>query len=369
MPANAITSSTIIDRRRPSLAISWPYRCTCAPSATTPSARFSAAERITLSGVRSSCETPATNSSRSCASRCARRDATSTTPMPAARISSMPRLAARFHRRVRATASSSDPSRWTSARRHTARRPSGAPMTIASLRAGSGGAAASRGSTVIWMRPPSGGGSPPGGAAAAPSPFGRVSMKREKSSILSRSRSTVASGREKSAVAVSRGQVNSACSSATRVTRRRKANRSSTGKCSAAIAGSSVCARYAVSSRARMATTSCSGSSGAAAGLRPRPPGAAAGASPSPTRFRRNQGRPTTSAGPTGSIGGPNLKRRPPNPPSRSRARSRSANRSRRCCSSGGRGASTSVVASRSKRKVEGAAWAAPGPASAERTT
>ena len=73
MPANSRICSTISVSRRPSLRTSSPVLPHCDSSSTTPSARLSAAERITASGVRSSCDTVATNSSCCRASICARR--------------------------------------------------------------------------------------------------------------------------------------------------------------------------------------------------------------------------------------------------------------------------------------------------------
>ena len=114
-PANSITCSTISVRRRPSPAMTAPYRFTCSACETTPSARFSAADLITASGVRSSCDTPATNSTCCRARRRARAADTTASAVAAARSSSTPELSARLRRRVRATAASSEPRRCCTA--------------------------------------------------------------------------------------------------------------------------------------------------------------------------------------------------------------------------------------------------------------
>ena len=83
-------------------------------SCTTPAERFCAAERMTASGVRSSCETVATNSICCAASRSDRRALSTTRPTPDASTARMPKLRYRLRRRARATAASSDPAEcWT----------------------------------------------------------------------------------------------------------------------------------------------------------------------------------------------------------------------------------------------------------------
>ena len=68
---------------------------------TTPCERFSAAERMTATGVRSSCDTPATNSICCRASRCARRDVSASSATLTVSSSSTPKLMPRLRRRAR----------------------------------------------------------------------------------------------------------------------------------------------------------------------------------------------------------------------------------------------------------------------------
>ena len=77
------SASTISVSRRPSSSISSPYRLACAGSDTIPAERFCAAERMTASGVRSSCDTVVTNSIWRAASWLARRPFTTTSTTPA----------------------------------------------------------------------------------------------------------------------------------------------------------------------------------------------------------------------------------------------------------------------------------------------
>ena len=119
MPAYCSTRSTMSPRRRASASSIWPYRFTRSPL-TTPEARFSAAERMTATGVRSSCDTPATNSICCCASRSARRDVAVSITTANVRSSRMPELMARLRRRIVPTAASSDPLWCCTSRRQRA---------------------------------------------------------------------------------------------------------------------------------------------------------------------------------------------------------------------------------------------------------
>ena len=89
-----------------------PRTCGSAPSSwTTPSARLSPAERITASGVLSSCDTAATNSICCRASSCARRVGRDEQSDAGAEQPRMLVLTSRFRRRTLLTAASSDPGR------------------------------------------------------------------------------------------------------------------------------------------------------------------------------------------------------------------------------------------------------------------
>ena len=88
-----------------------PYFLTRSGSSTTPSARLPAAAPITDTGVRSSCDTAATNSSCCRASRSARRADTTISPIAVASSARMPELRMKLRVRAAATAASSDPAR------------------------------------------------------------------------------------------------------------------------------------------------------------------------------------------------------------------------------------------------------------------
>ena len=105
-------------RRRPSFSISSPYRLACSGSSTTPADRFCAADLMTASGVRSSCETVATNSICCAASFSDLRALITIRPTPAINTPRMPKLVVRFRRRACATASSSDPAPCCRMMRH-----------------------------------------------------------------------------------------------------------------------------------------------------------------------------------------------------------------------------------------------------------
>ena len=93
-------------------------------SVTTPCARLSAAAPITDTGVRSSCDTPATNSICCRASACARRAAITISPTLTVISMSMPKLRARLRQRAWLTAASSEPARCrTSSRQRSASSP------------------------------------------------------------------------------------------------------------------------------------------------------------------------------------------------------------------------------------------------------
>ena len=109
MPANSRICSTISVSRRPSFRTRSPYFRICSSSRTTPSARLSPADRITASGVRSSCDTAATNSICWRASSCARRVERISRPTLAPSTARMLELMRRFRRRPAFTAPSSDP--------------------------------------------------------------------------------------------------------------------------------------------------------------------------------------------------------------------------------------------------------------------
>ena len=137
-PAYCSTLSTISPRRRASPSMTRPYCLTRSLLPTTPCDRFSAAERITAIGVRSSCETPATNSICWRASRCARLDAWASSATLTESRSSTPKLMPRLRRRTLATAASSDPlACWTA----TSHRPrfGGGPAARPSGSGGGGG--------------------------------------------------------------------------------------------------------------------------------------------------------------------------------------------------------------------------------------
>ena len=116
-PANSRICSTRSVSRRPSRRTSCPYWRIRASSLTTPSARLSAAERITASGVRSSCETVATNSSCWRARSCARRVDSTRNPTLTPRMPRMLVLTSRFRRLTALTACSSDPDGCFTSRR------------------------------------------------------------------------------------------------------------------------------------------------------------------------------------------------------------------------------------------------------------
>ena len=111
MPASCNTRSTVSASRRASPWMVSPYLRTRCGSPTTPSARLPAAAPITDTGVRSSCDTAATNSICCRASACARR--ADTTIRPTASVSSINtlELIIRLRARTCATAASSDPER------------------------------------------------------------------------------------------------------------------------------------------------------------------------------------------------------------------------------------------------------------------
>jgi hypothetical protein len=79
---------------------------------------------MTATGVRSSCETAATNSICCLASVCARRADTTMSPMAVLSSSRMPELSIKLRLRTLATAASSEPARWVAA---TRQRPSNRP--------------------------------------------------------------------------------------------------------------------------------------------------------------------------------------------------------------------------------------------------
>ena len=95
--------------RRPSASIRSPYRRAWSRSWTTPAARFCAADRMTASGVRSSCDTVATKSICCAASFSERRALRRMRPTLTRSVARIPKLRYRFRTRRRATAASSDP--------------------------------------------------------------------------------------------------------------------------------------------------------------------------------------------------------------------------------------------------------------------
>ncbi len=149
MPASCSTRSTVSASRRASPLMVSPYFRTLAGSATTPSARLPAAVPMTDTGVRSSCETAATNSICWRASVCARLADTTMRPIAVVRRRRMPELNRRLLRRTVATAASSDPARCTAASCH---RPSNAPRVGASAAVGGSGPPRRSCSTEMTMR-------------------------------------------------------------------------------------------------------------------------------------------------------------------------------------------------------------------------
>ena len=117
VPARSSTRSTISARRRPSSRTTRPYSRAVAGSVTTPAARLSPAAQMTARGVRSSCETPATNSTCRSARRRARWAETTIKTALARSRARTPPLTARLRRRTAATTASTEPARCRARRR------------------------------------------------------------------------------------------------------------------------------------------------------------------------------------------------------------------------------------------------------------